>query len=222
MSMDTVQPSVDVLVPVKALARAKSRLLGAADGGAGEPAAHARLALALARDTIAAAAATARVRRVLAISSDPVVVATLTADGVEVVADEPDAGLNPALRHGARRLRRDDPWAALAALQADLPALHPQELDAALATGLASSFARAFSPDRSGAGTTLLLARPGVELDPRFGLGSAAAHRAAGALPLEGPWPGLRCDVDTPGDLAAGCALGLGPCTRAALAGSRR
>lgn len=220
--MDTVQPSVDALVPVKALSRAKSRLLGAADGGAGEPAAHTRLALALARDTIAAAAATARVRRVLAISSDPVVVATLTAEGIEVVADEPDAGLNPALRHGARRLRRDDPGAALAALPADLAALHPAELDAALAMGLASPLPRAFSPDRSGAGTTLLLARPGRTLDPRFGLGSAAAHRAAGALPLDGPWPGLRCDVDTPDDLAAARALGLGPCTRAVLAGSGR
>lgn len=217
--MDTLQPIVDVLVPVKALGRAKSRLLGAADGGAGEPAAHAGLALALARDTIAAAAATARVRRVLAVSSDPTVVATLTADGVEVIADEPDAGLNPALRHGARRLRRDNPGAALAALQADLPALHPAELDAALAMGLASPFPRSFSPDRSGAGTTLLLARPGSELDPRFGLGSAAAHRAAGALPLDGPWPGLRCDVDTPADLAAARALGLGPYTRAALGG---
>nr|MBA3575888.1 2-phospho-L-lactate guanylyltransferase [Pseudonocardiales bacterium] len=48
-----MQPTVDLLVPVKPLHRAKTRLRGAADGGAGDPRAHARLALALARDTLA-------------------------------------------------------------------------------------------------------------------------------------------------------------------------
>jgi 2-phospho-L-lactate guanylyltransferase len=195
---------VDLLVPVKPLAQAKTRLRGAA--GAAAPA-HARLALALARDTIAAAAGASTVRRVLAICSDELVRAALAEDGVEAVPDEPAAGLNPALRHGERELRADDAAAAVGVLPADLPALRPAELDAAVLAALAGG-GRAFCPDRAGSGTTLLLAAPGHALDPRFGAGSAAAHRAAGASELTGDWPGLRCDVDTGADLAVARRLG--------------
>lgn len=211
-----MQPTVDLLVPVKPLHRAKRRLLGAADGGAGDPRAHARLALALARDTLAAAAAARTVRHLVVITSDPVVLAALARDGVRTVPDEPGSGLNPALRHGERTLRADDPAAAIGVLQADLPALRPAELEAAVLAALAGG-GRAFCPDRAGTGTTLLLAAPGHALDPRFGAGSAAAHRAAGAGELTGDWPGLRCDVDTGADLAVARRLGLGPRTRRVL-----
>jgi len=40
----------------------------------------------------------------------------------------------------------------------------------------------------------------------------------SGAWRLAGTWPGLRCDVDTPDDLAEAVRLGLGPATRRALA----
>ncbi|MGH3797236.1 MAG: 2-phospho-L-lactate guanylyltransferase [Pseudonocardiaceae bacterium] len=208
---------VDVLVPVKSLSRAKTRLRGAADGGAGSPEAHARLALALARDTIAAVTGAATVRRVVAICSDVTVRSALAADGVAAIPDEPDAGLNPALRHGAALLRATSPLVAVAALTGDLPALRPQELDSAVRIGLATGV-RVFCTDRSGTGTTLLLAPPQCHLDPRFGSGSAAAHRAAGAQELPGCWPGLRCDVDTVADLAVARDIGLGRFTRAALA----
>lgn len=211
---------VDLLVPVKPLARAKTRLLGAADSGAGSPQAHARLALALARDTLAAAAGAAAVRRVVAICSDEVVRAALAEDGVEAITDEPATGLNPALRHGEALLRAARPTAAVGALQADLPALRPEELDCALRDSLAGGV-RVFCADRSGTGTTLLLTPPGLPLDPRFGPGSAAAHRSSGARELSGSWPGLRCDVDTVADLAKARDLGLGRFTRAALAGVR-
>ena len=228
-------PAVDLVVPVKPLHQAKSRLRadlsgnGAGNGagnGDGDP--HLRLVLAVARDTLAAARAAPGVRRVVAICSDPVAVAVLRSDGVEVVADEPDAGLNAALRHGAELLRADDPGASTGAMQADLPALHPAELAAAVSAALTAFDAgsaavvagteRAFCPDRAGTGTTLLLAAPGVPLDPRFGPGSAAAHAASGALRLDGPWPTLRCDVDTEADLAEASRLGLGSHTTAALA----
>ncbi|MGH3905321.1 MAG: 2-phospho-L-lactate guanylyltransferase [Pseudonocardiaceae bacterium] len=212
---------VDLLVPVKPLARAKTRLRGAADGGAGSPQAHARLALALARDTIAAAAGAAAVRRVVAICSDEVVRAALAEDGVEAIADEPAAGLNTALRHGEALLRAASRTAAVGALQADLPALRPEELDCALRDGLAGGV-RMFCADSSGTGTTLLLTPRGLPLYPRFGPGSAAAHRASGAQELPGTWPGLRCDVDTVADLAKARDLGLGRFTRAALAGWAR
>ncbi|MGH3855813.1 MAG: 2-phospho-L-lactate guanylyltransferase, partial [Pseudonocardiaceae bacterium] len=97
---------VDLLVPVKPLARAKTRLRGAAGDG---PEAHARLVLALARDTLAAAAGAAVVRRAVAICSDERVRAALAGDGVRVIPDEPAAGLNPALRYGEAVLRAADP-----------------------------------------------------------------------------------------------------------------
>jgi 2-phospho-L-lactate guanylyltransferase len=207
---------VDLLVPVKLLARAKTRLRGAADGGAGAHEAHARLVLALARDTLAAAADAAVVRRAVAVCSDEMVRTALAVDGVEVISDEPAAGLNPALRYGEAVLRAADPATSVGALQADLPALRPEELDCAVRTGLVTG-ARAFCTDRTGTGTTLLLAPPGQPLKPCFGPGSAAAHRATGARELAGYWPGLRCDVDTPVDLAVARDLGLGRFTRAAL-----
>ena len=69
--------------------------------------------------------------------------------------------------------------------------------------------------DVAGSGTTLLAAAPGVPPAPRYGPGSAATHRDSGAVALTGDWPSLRRDVDTPTDLAAAAALGLGPATRA-------
>ena len=81
---------------------------------------------------------------------------------------------------------------------------------------------RAFCADADGTGTTLLLAAAARALDPRFGEGSAARHRASGAVALDGAWPGLRRDVDTGDDLCAAAELGLGPHTRAVLAPTGR
>lgn len=210
---------VDLVVPVKPLPRAKTRLRGAADGGVGDLDAHLRLALALARDTVQAAVSAPAVRDVLVISSDPAVAMEVGALGVEVVTD-PGRGLNGALRHGAALLRIRDAGSAIGALQADLPALRPADLDDAVARAaalFAGSTRRAFQPDAPGTGTTLLLAAPGHDLDPHFGGASAAAHRASGAVELPGERPGLRRDVDTAADLDEAVALGVGAWTRAVL-----
>lgn len=211
---------VDLVVPVKPLPRAKTRLRGAADGGVGELGAHQRLALALARDTVAAAAGSARVRSVLVISSDPAVAVEVGSLGVEVVTD-PGRGLNGALRHGARLLRARDAGAAVGALQADLPALRPADLDDAVAAAavlFTAGAGRVFVPDAPGRGSTLLLAAPGTDLAPRFGGASAAAHVASGATALAAR-PGLRRDVDTAADLDEAVRLGVGDWTRAVVAG---
>lgn len=214
---------VDLVVPVKPLRVAKTRLRGAVTsphGAPQDPAAHARLALALALDTIAAARAARLVGRLLVMSTDPVVARGLAAEGVAVAPDGPVPGLNAALEHGSRLLRAEDPRAAVGALQADLPALRPADLDAAVDQALAlfaAGAGRAFCADAAGTGTTLLLAAPGVELDPSFGPGSAERHRRSGAVELLGPWPGLRCDVDTGADLRHAADLGLGVHTRGLL-----
>jgi 2-phospho-L-lactate guanylyltransferase len=203
---------VDLVITVKTLDRAKSRLFGAADHGIGDRAAHEALALALVRDTAAAASATPNVRRVLVVTSDPTVADALAGDGVATTPDAPGAGLNAAVAYGAAELLRSDPGAVVAALQSDLPALRTEELAKALAE---ADGGRAFCADRQGTGTTLLVAAPGGPLDPRFGPGSAAAHLASGAALVGVDLPTLRCDVDTAEDLTLATALGLGRHTAA-------
>ena len=60
----------------------------------------------------------------------------------------------------------------------------------------------------------------GAPLRPRFGAGSAQAHRDDGALALTGVWPGLLRDVDDLDDLRAAVGLGVGPATADLLATS--
>jgi 2-phospho-L-lactate guanylyltransferase len=198
-----VRGGVDLVVPVKALNRAKSRLVGVT----GDPITHAALAQAFALDTVSAALCAEGVRRVLAVTSDPVIEAEMAALGVESVSEPKTAGLNAAVRRGAEALRNRDRAVAIGALQADLPALRPAELAAAIAS---ADGRRAFCPDRQGTGTTLLLGAAGAEVNPRFGAGSAGAHAASGAAVLIGTWPSLRCDVDTADDLRLATTLGLG------------
>ncbi|MGF1429750.1 2-phospho-L-lactate guanylyltransferase [Kitasatospora sp. LaBMicrA B282] len=204
-----------LVLPVKPLARAKSRL---------DPFAGARrpdLALAFALDTVTAALACPLVAQVLVVSRDPVAGAQLAALGAHLVTDEPGApgvdGLNPALTHGAAHARRLRPGAPLAALSADLPALRPAELARVL--GAVPAGARAFLADAPGTGTTLLACSPGVPLRPDFGGASRQRHAAGGAHELLLPdVPSVRRDVDTAADLAEALALGVGPHTRAVAA----
>jgi len=195
-----------VLMPVKVLDRAKSRLAELAGPRRGE------LALALACDTVSAVLETAQAARAVAITDDPVAAATLRGLGALVVPDEPRDGLNAALRHGAAFAAARWPGSGTAALSADLPALRPAELSRAL--NAAATWPTAFVADAAGDGTTLYTTAPGAAFRPAFGLASRARHASGGATELElRDIPGLRRDVDTPADLRAAAALGLGPRT---------
>ncbi|GIJ76960.1 2-phospho-L-lactate guanylyltransferase [Micromonospora phaseoli] len=199
-----------VVLPVKRLTAAKTRLRG---GLPGVP--HEELALALAADTLDAVLACPGVAQVLVVTDETRMGELARHPDVRLLPDVADAGLNAALRHGAAGIPG---W--VAGLTADLPALRPTELAVALATTLAGPpGVRRFVADAPGTGTVLLAAPPGVPLDPRFGPGSAAAHAASGADPLTGDWPSLRRDVDTAEDLAVAARLGLGPRTTALAAG---
>lgn len=191
-----------VVVPVKRLDLAKTRLATYGD------AARVRLALAFAEDVVLAALACPVVHRVLVVTDDQIAARALAELGARVQPDLPDAGLNPALTHGAEVLRADDPGLGIATVSSDLPALRPHELAAVLSSG----HARAFVADAGGAGTTVLAAAAGTALDPAYGPGSSARHRASGAVELAGT-PRLRRDVDTPEDLREALALGVGPRT---------
>ena len=216
--MEGVQWSL--VVPAKRLAVAKTRLRPVTASLPDPGDAHAELVLALLADTVAAALVCPAVGDLLVVTDDPAARRLARHLGARTVADEPDRGLNAALAHGAAGMT-----GPVAALSSDLPALRPGDLGAALAAATdaaAGGRPRAFVADAHGSGTTLLTAL-GVSLEPRFGPQSAAAHAAAGALPLAGELPTLRRDVDTAEDLAAAGLLGTGPRTTAVLArrGSR-
>jgi 2-phospho-L-lactate guanylyltransferase len=203
-------PVWSLVIPVKVLAAAKSRLTGLG----GER--RAELALAMAADTVAAALAAPPVATVIVVTDDATVRAALGSLGAVVIADQPAAGLNPALAFGAGYSDAHWPGRGRAAMAGDLPALRPAEL--ALVLDRAATAGEAFVPDAAGTGTTLYAAGPGVAFRPAFGPGSRDRHLAAGAAELNLPeLRGLRHDVDTPGDLQAAAGLGLGPRTSAAL-----
>jgi 2-phospho-L-lactate/phosphoenolpyruvate guanylyltransferase len=205
-------PNWSLVVPVKVLARAKSRLTGLAG------ARRADLALAMATDTVAAASAADAVATVIVVTDDPEVAGAVTGLGAVVVADSPAAGLNEALVHGAMFSRARWPERGCAGLAADLPALRPAELTRALRA--ADQFGAAFVPDADLTGTTLYTATAGTAFRPLFGVGSRARHTAAGATEIDlADLDGLRRDVDTAEDLRRAAMIGLGPRTRAALSG---
>nr|WP_308050903.1 2-phospho-L-lactate guanylyltransferase [Streptomyces purpurogeneiscleroticus] len=196
-----------LVVPLKPLVRAKSRLSAAADARF-----RPRLALAFALDTVSAALECPVVGDVAVVTDDPQAGAALAGLGARIVADVPAAGLNPAIAYGAHTVRAYRPGAAVAALNADLPALRPAELERVLTA--AAQFPRAFLADAAEMGTTLLTAAPGAELAPAFGGASRARHRASGAqeISLSGV-RSVRQDVDTPEDLRAALKLGVGAWT---------
>ncbi len=160
---------------------------------------------------MAAALACARVRDVVVVTDDAVAAAALSALGARIVPDAPGAGLNAALAHGARSVRAVRP-AAVAALNADLPALRTGELARVL--DFASGFPSAFLRDATGIGTTFLAAVSGAEFRPSFGGPSGSRHLASGAveIALSGV-DSVRRDVDTAEDLRVALALGVGPHT---------
>jgi 2-phospho-L-lactate/phosphoenolpyruvate guanylyltransferase len=154
-----------VLLPVKVLARAKSRLAVLAGSR------RCDLALALAMDTLSAVVNCPDAARVIVITSDRLAGPRLAALGAHVVPDiaanaanlaadldgpggAPElavlagldesgsqAALNAALRHGAAEAARRWPGTGLAALTADLPSLRPAELSAALQAAAAAAAA---------------------------------------------------------------------------------
>ncbi|MFI7070024.1 2-phospho-L-lactate guanylyltransferase [Micromonospora sediminicola] len=191
-------PEWTVLVPVKRLDRAKSRL--ALPVGLRRAVAEAMLL-----DVLAAAAAVARV---CLVTGEPVA----RGWGVPVLPD-PGGGLSAAVRAAAARIA-----GPVAVLSGDLPAARPAELADALAA--ASAHEAAVLADAPGTGTTLLTARSGRRLRPAYGPGSRARHATAGTVDLTGSLsvPGLRRDVDTVADLRDALRLGLGPASAGVLA----
>lgn len=194
-----------VLVPVKTLALAKSRLSGLPDERRQE------LAAAFAQDTIAAVLDTPSVERVLVLTDDFRFADKLASGGCTVIPDGAGDDLNASLTQAAAEARRRWPALRPVAVTADLPALASADLVAALRSVPEGP---AYVVDHQGTGTTLYTA-PYADFAPRFGSDSAAEHATSGATAIEGALATLRLDVDDVGDLGRALVLGVGTHTAA-------
>ncbi|OBK53839.1 2-phospho-L-lactate guanylyltransferase [Mycobacterium paragordonae] len=208
--MGGARGDVGLIIAVKRLGAAKTRLAPVFSAPTRES-----VVLAMLIDTLTAATRVSSLHSITVITPDDVAGAAATELGAQVLADptapdDPDP-LNSAVKAAAGAVNVPN----IVVLQGDLPALQTQELAEAISA--ARHYERSFVADRLGTGTAVLCAF-GTTLDPRFGPDSAARHRRSGAIELTGAWPGLRCDVDTPADLAAARQLGVGPATARAIA----
>lgn len=202
-----------LVLPVKGTSDAKSRLQVGPDLGRGLD--RVELARAMAMDALDAALASSSVASVLVVTSDARTADAATAAGAQVEPD-PGQGLNAAVRRGRDVVAsRSGP---VAALLADVPALRPQDLTAALSA--CGAYDAAYVPDAEGDGTVLLAAVRAEDLQPAFGDGSAARHDLV-AKRLELDLPRLRRDVDVASALRAAQALGVGERTAALLTDAR-
>ncbi|MEE6176531.1 2-phospho-L-lactate guanylyltransferase [Mycobacterium sp. 050134] len=203
---------VALIIAVKRLAAAKTRLAPVFS-----PRTRESVVLAMLVDTLSAASRVKAVGAITVITPDAAAAAAATQLGARVVDDPTPEGHSDPLNHAIATAERSvtDLFANYVVLQGDLPALQSRELAEAIAA--ARQHQRSFVADRLATGTSALCAF-GTALDPHFGADSAARHRRSGAIELTGAWPGLRCDVDTPADLAAARQLGVGPATARSLA----
>lgn len=200
------------IVPVKGAPKAKSRL---------EHDERAQLAEAFALDTVTALLAASVVTDVYVVTADTQIADDLASLGAHIVPEGPlipgEDPLNAAIMTGADAARAMRPHSNVAVFTGDLPSLTVSDIEGALA--LSAEHPLSMVPDADGTGTAVLLALAGVPFTPRFGVGSRAAHEAAGHVPLPLPATStIRRDVDTVDDLAKALHLGVGPYTSALIA----
>lgn len=213
-----------IIVPVKALDRAKSRLSGAVSADAR----HA-LVLAMASDVVRACRDCPRVSTVRLAGSDAQARTVAAALGAEFIADpgpggSPDAPatretedpLNAALAHAMSSVP-----GPIGVITADLPELDPRLLTHILDS--AAVHAHSIVVDHRGRGTTMAFWTGATDRVCRFGVDSAERfRRLGGAVVLtagDGPWGAAARDVDTPDDLVDLAGRRIGEATRRALRG---
>jgi 2-phospho-L-lactate guanylyltransferase len=160
------------------------------------------LALRLAASTVRAGLTAESVGAVLVVTSDPDIALDAREAGAEVVVEPRPLGMNRAAALGRGVALEARPDAPVAVVVADLPELHPGDLDAVVREFVATR-TPLYVPDHEGTGTTFLIHGP--ERRPGFGFGrhSAAMHHRLGYRRASTSPPSLRRDLDTAEDLAA-------------------
>lgn len=220
-------PSVDswlVLIPMKTLAYAKSRL------DLPDPQRR-HLARAFYYDVLEAVSECARVATIAVVTADPqllldahrhgaIAIKEPTMSAFDLDFDHLDSDeasqMNQALSAALDKLKSEHGHTHVAIVTGDLPCARAEDLDAVLERALHHSFA--FVRDENGQGTTMVMSTTSRKLPAVFGPMSAERFVKLGAVDLsdEVP-PRIRTDVDTLGDLAQAVALGVGPHTREAV-----
>jgi 2-phospho-L-lactate guanylyltransferase len=186
------------VVPVKAFARAKSRLAAAFPADLRQV-----LVRAMLEDVLAALAGVEGLAGCAVATVEPEARVIAARHGARVLADA-DHGLNETLTAAARMLKAEGVRGMLV-LPGDIPAVTSSEIGALLASHEGSP-AVSLVAAYDGQGTNALLASPPDVLDFAFGPGSFMAHRAAaerlGIAPNIRTFPGMAVDLDTPADIA--------------------
>jgi 2-phospho-L-lactate guanylyltransferase len=195
--------TVWAIVPVKALADAKSRLAGRLSAAERE-----QLSRALLTGTLRSLRAVEGLAATLVVSTDPAVLALAEREGARTVVERPPGDLNRALTE-ATAVARAAGAAAIAVVPIDLPRARPADIAPAVVLVGTEAGGRptvVIAPDRHGEGTNLLALRPPDAIPFAFGPGSLARHRAAaeaqgiGVQTIENPR--LAFDLDEPADLS--------------------
>jgi 2-phospho-L-lactate guanylyltransferase len=193
------------IVPIRSWTAGKSRL-GLDDVE------RASLARAFALDVLDVLTESPVVGLVVVVTSDDDVRADLR--DVEVVPDD-GRGLNEAVTQGCAHVLQSG-RSGVVVVPSDLPCLTASALAEVMT--MSEGHVHAFCPDAEGDGTSLVVSRDASSLVTSYGPGSAAAHRAAGLVPLTEAPPAVRRDVDTVAHLRDAESLGVGPRTAAAIA----
>ncbi|MDW8099058.1 MAG: 2-phospho-L-lactate guanylyltransferase [Anaerolineae bacterium] len=185
-----------LLIPVKPLCQAKSRLAGHLS-----PAERAELSCRLLTNVLSAARSAGVLAGILVVSRDESVLAQVRAAGFRSVSER-GRGLNRALRQ-ARREAVTRGADAVLVLPADLPWITAQDVCELYQRGL-NGPGVVIAPSHDG-GTNALLLRPPDAIEFAFGPHSFRRHRLlaqAAGLPVQVfDSPTLAMDVDWPEDL---------------------
>jgi 2-phospho-L-lactate guanylyltransferase len=193
------------IVPIRSWATGKSRL-GLDD------AERASLGRAFALDVVDVLHASPGIALVVVVTADDDVRAAV--EGVDVVPDR-GRSLDDAVSQGCAHVLAGGGSRAVV-VPSDLPCLTVPAL--ADVVTLSGGHAHAYCPDAEGDGTSVIVSRDPAGLVTSYGPGSAAAHVAAGLVPLVEAPAEARRDVDTLAHLCEAESLGVGPRTAAAIA----
>ena len=193
------------IVPIRSWTAGKSRL-GLDDVE------RASLARAFALDVIDVLKESPVIDLVVVVTSDDDVRADV--GDVEVIPDD-GRGLNAAVAQGCAHVLESG-RSHVVVVPSDLPCLTVPALAEVLR--MSEGHPQAFCPDAEGDGTSLVVSGDASSLVTCYGPGSAAAHRAAGLVPLPEAPLGVRRDVDTVAHLREAESLGVGRRTAAVIA----
>jgi 2-phospho-L-lactate/phosphoenolpyruvate guanylyltransferase len=194
----TNAPSLQVLVPMKPLASAMTRLAPVASGPRRQA-----LVLAMLNRVLKAAAGAAGADACCVVGGDDVVRQSVTGLGVRWVKEEGE-GLNGALSAAMGHAFADGASAVII-LPADLPMITADEVRRVIAASDGLTQAVGVAATRDG-GTNALLIPARYAIQPAYGVDSFARHRglidAAGATLQTIDAPGIAFDLDTAEELA--------------------